>query len=67
MDHPFSHVYWIGGSPCAGKSTIADTLSASFGLTVYRCDDAYVPHQALITPERQPIFSRLAAATCDEV
>lgn len=37
MDHKpiqsrLGHVYWLGGAPCSGKSTIADELGAQYGL-----------------------------------
>jgi 2-phosphoglycerate kinase len=32
-------VYWIGGSPCCGKSTISEMLVTEFGLEMYKCDD----------------------------
>lgn len=67
MDSSRSHVFWLGGSPCAGKSTIADRLAAAHGLSVYRCDDAFYRHKDLVTPEDQPVFARLARASCDEV
>jgi hypothetical protein len=59
-------IYWIGGSPCSGKTTIADRLAARFGLRIYRCDDAYYVHEKLIT-EQQPIFHKLTHATTDEI
>lgn len=67
MNGNLSHLYWLGGSPCAGKSSIADHLAAEHGLLVYRCDDAYYRHQTLVTPAAQPVFARLARAACDEV
>lgn len=67
MTTAFSNLYWIGGSPCSGKSSIADDLAVTHGLTVYRCDEAFYRHQELVTPERQPVFSRLARASCDEL
>jgi shikimate kinase len=33
-----SHVLWLGGSVCAGKSSIARTLGAKYGLQVYHYD-----------------------------
>jgi cytidylate kinase len=42
--------YRIGGSPCSGKSTIADRLAATYGMQVYRCDDAFFRHQMSIDP-----------------
>jgi hypothetical protein len=62
-----SHVYWLGGSPCAGKSSIADRIAAAHGLAIYQCDDAYFRHTKAITSEMQPVFSRIVSATCDEL
>jgi len=62
-----SHVYWMGGSPCCGKSTISDRIADRYGMRVYRCDDAYEVHTRLVTREEHPVFSRLVNATTDEV
>ncbi len=67
MDQALPNVYWIGGSPCSGKSTIADRLAAKHGGRVYRCDEAYYRHLASITPDEHPVFSRLAHASCDDL
>lgn len=32
-------IYWIGGSPCCGKSTISEMLIKEFGFEMYKCDD----------------------------
>lgn len=32
-------IYWIGGSPCSGKSTIAEILAEKHDFTVFKCDD----------------------------
>jgi len=67
MSKTHLHTYWIGGSPCSGKTTIAGRLASSYGCDVYRCDEAYFRHQGLMVPEAQPIFHRLSNATCDEL
>jgi dephospho-CoA kinase len=36
--------YFIGGSPCAGKSTICDLLAARHGWQTYHCDEHYDAH-----------------------
>lgn len=59
-------IYWIGGSPCSGKTTIADSLAERYGLRIYRCDDAFYEHEKVIT-EQQPVFHRLTHATTDEI
>jgi hypothetical protein len=65
IQRALAHVYWLGGSPCAGKSSIADILVARYGWQCYRCDEAYERHASIITSERQPIFSRLRSLAGD--
>lgn len=62
-----AHVTWLGGSPCAGKSTVADRIAANHGMTVYRCDDAFHEHAKRLVPETQPVFHRLANASTDDI
>jgi hypothetical protein len=59
--------YWIGGSPCSGKTSVADALAARHRLAQYNCDDAFYRHQALITPDEFPVWCRLARATSEEL
>jgi hypothetical protein len=54
------HITWIGGSPCSGKSSIADALIAAYGFQLYRCDDAYWQHAKIVTSEKQPVFHKLS-------
>lgn len=32
-------IYWIGGAPCCGKSTVADMLVSEFGFRYYKVDN----------------------------
>lgn len=32
-------IYWIGGSPCSGKSSIAEIIAEKHGYHYYKCDD----------------------------
>ncbi len=59
------HVYWLGGSPCAGKSSVAIILAERHGLQLYRCDDHFDEHRARLDAGRHPVFASLAALTCD--
>jgi hypothetical protein len=61
------NLYWIGGSPCAGKSSVADGIVEAHGLSTYSCDDAFERHRTQITPDRFPVFHRLLCATVEEV
>jgi hypothetical protein len=63
----FAHIYWIGGSPCAGKSSIADALIKKHGCVLYRCDEAYYKHCELVTAEQQPAFHRLIHLSSEEL
>ena len=33
------NIYFIGGSPCAGKSTVAEYLSQKYGMYYFKVDD----------------------------
>ncbi|MDL2235711.1 hypothetical protein LJC07_06120 [Christensenellaceae bacterium OttesenSCG-928-L17] len=37
-------VYYIGGSPCSGKSSIAELIVAKHGFTYYKLDDFIFPY-----------------------
>lgn len=52
-------VYWIGGSPCSGKSTIADLLAERRGMRVYHCDDHFYGHVGAADSQSQPHLHRL--------
>jgi hypothetical protein len=54
-----AHVLWLGGSACAGKSTVARALAAAHGLTLYSCDERFEEHRRRASPERHPHFHRL--------
>jgi dephospho-CoA kinase len=43
--------YFIGGSPCVGKSTICDLLAARHGLQTYHCDEHYDTHLERAKPD----------------
>jgi len=65
--HNFTNIYWIGGSPCSGKSAVADALVKKYGFALYRCDEAYYEHCKIITAERQPVFHRLTHLSSEDL
>ena len=62
-----THIYWLGGSPCAGKSTIAEMLANRYNLHYFNCDHAFARHQQQSNPSDQPTLYGLGQLTCDEI
>ncbi|MEO8286531.1 MAG: hypothetical protein ABI670_08860 [Chloroflexota bacterium] len=60
-------IYWIGGSPCSGKSSIALLIAARHDLQLYVCDDHYSDHLAAADPVSYPRLARARTATWNEV
>jgi len=62
-----AHVYWIGGSPCSGKSSIVERLSERHAFRSYRADDPFAAHTAQATASAQPYLYRIARMSWDEI
>lgn len=52
-------VLWVGGSPCAGKSTLAALLADRHGLALYHCDEALPAHLRRAAPTAYPLMHTL--------
>jgi len=61
------NVYWVGGSPCAGKSTICERLAEKYGLNYYCVDSHYEEHLARADAVRHPNVVRLRNITWNDV
>lgn len=59
-------IYWIGGSSCSGKSTLAKMLAEKHGLQLYSCDDHFYKHVQLISPEKHPAMKKVAEMNPNE-
>jgi adenylylsulfate kinase-like enzyme len=49
-ERSLTQVYWLGGSPCAGKTTIAAIIAQEHSWQVYHLDryiDSYLQHRRL--------------------
>ena len=67
LQRRLAHVRWIGGSPCAGKSSIVTLLAERYKLAVYRCDEHFARHTQRAEPSRQPTLHQLSAMTWNEI
>ncbi|MCB9156204.1 MAG: hypothetical protein H6645_03700 [Caldilineaceae bacterium] len=54
--HQLRRVYWLGGSPCAGKSTVSEMIAEQLGWQVYHCDDWDEVHRARADVVKHPTF-----------
>ena len=59
-------VLWLGGAPCAGKSSVAQLLGERFGLDVVHVDDTFDAFIAQLDPLRHPVLSGWMALSWDE-
>lgn len=62
-----SSVLWLGGSACAGKSSVARRLAERFGLRALHCDDLFADHSRRAGRERHRAFRRLADRSPEEL
>ena len=60
-------IYWIGGAPCSGKSTIAEKLAYKHGLSLFKSDDHMYAHMNLARAEKQPVMAKVASLSWDAI
>lgn len=63
----FACSYVLGGSPCSGKSTLAERLSREYHLPYYKADDHMWRHLGQADPQSQPTMSAYAAMSWDQI
>lgn len=64
--HKLENVFWLGGSPCAGKSSIGEIIASRFGLDVYHVDEAFDRHTQQFDPIHQPTLTKWLASSCNQ-
>ncbi|MGD9046525.1 MAG: hypothetical protein PVF77_00600 [Anaerolineae bacterium] len=62
-----SHILWMGGSPCSGKSSIARILAGEYNLHTYHCDEAFAEHRQQVTASQQPMLHKWTHTSWDEL
>jgi 2-phosphoglycerate kinase len=63
----FRQAYVIGGSPCSGKSTIAEHLAKEFNFEYYKIDEHEKEHSKRCQPDRHPIMFKYSKMSWDEI
>ena len=59
-------VFWLGGSPCAGKSSISEVIARRFGVDVYRVDAAFESHAQRFDPLRHPALTKWSKSSWNQ-
>lgn len=61
MEDLVTSVWWVAGSPCSGKTTLAQRLAADLGADLYSCDDAFDRHAAAVTAATGPTLKKVTS------
>lgn len=60
-------IYYIGGSPCSGKSTVAEMIVEKYGFQYFKVDDYLKDYIARGARAGKPLLSQYAEMTLDEI
>jgi hypothetical protein len=63
----FSKAYILGGSPCSGKSTVAEMLVSVYGFQYYKADDHDPAHLERAQPDQQPVMFKLSKMSWEDI
>ncbi len=61
------NIYYIGGSPCAGKSSVAEILSREYGLYYFKADDFLDVYMQAGAQKGHPICRKTARMNAEQV
>jgi hypothetical protein len=54
----FANIFWVGGGPCGGKTTIVDAVAQKYGFKAFHADDLFFEHQKLACLQDHPAMLR---------
>ncbi len=60
-------IYFIGGSPCSGKSTIAEMISEQYGLYYFKVDDYLEAYIGRGNALNKPFSTQVSELSADEI
>ena len=52
-----TNIYFIGGSPCSGKSTVAEILAEKYDLYYFKVDD-FLEEYTKMAPRKDARFAK---------
>jgi adenylate kinase family enzyme len=60
-------IYYVGGSPCSGKSTLAEMLSEQYDLYYFKVDDYLDDYIRRGSASNKPLSSQALKLSADEI
>ena len=60
-------IYYLGGSPCCGKSTISEMLVNKYNLRYFKVDDYLNTYTKKGAKDGKPLLSKVSKMTLDEL
>lgn len=60
-------IFYIGGSPCSGKSTVAERIAKENGAFYFKADDFLIDSLSSAARKGLPICSKVSKMTADEI
>lgn len=60
-------IYFIGGSPCSGKSTAAEALANEYGLRYFKVDDYLDEYMSMAAKDGKPCCKAIANMTPEQI
>ncbi len=67
MKNKLKHVYWLGGAPCCGKSSVAKILAERLGWQNFCCDDHFDAHLERGQENPGSALARTAEMSWDDI
>lgn len=61
-----SHIFWLGGGPCSGKTTVSDVIGKEHNVSIYHVDQRRDELHALADSKRHPKTIELSTRVRDE-
>ena len=59
-------IYYLGGTPCSGKSTVAEALAPRYGLAHFKADDHLDTFTTRGAAAGLPVCRRILSTSGDE-
>lgn len=65
LKHHLKNVYFVGGTACGGKTTMAQKIAEKYGMIYYNADETMIEHFKIASEAEQPEMSRKFASAVD--